>query len=153
MSVMTIAQSKPEAIGALRSTWRKSGEHAAEQVKRFLRLFILSSIPALVSVLSSGSHFDRKTLLAILVPIGEAAYRQVFPALGAAAADSAPGVTIVPDQVGLDADVPAEPDPDVVQDPPVVPEVPPADLAVDPVDVPDVEPVAPAPSKRAPRKR
>ena len=90
------------AVPALRATWRRSAQHDAEQIKRFVRLFVLSSVPAVTSLLMSGSsHFDRKTLLALLVPIAETAYRQVFPALGAAAADAAPGVTIVPDQVGL----------------------------------------------------
>ena len=98
---LVTAESKPDLVAHLRKSWRKSGQHVAEQAKRFLRLFVVSAIPALSSLLMSGSHFDRATLLALLVPVAETAYRQVFPALGAQAADDAPGVTIVPDQVGV----------------------------------------------------
>lgn len=96
-------ESKPHLQAALRSTWRSSHTHTVEQIQRFLRLFVLSAIPALVSLLADGSDFDRKTLIAILVPIGEAAYRQVYPALGAKGVDEADGVTIVPEQVEGDA--------------------------------------------------
>lgn len=92
-------QSKPHLVGALRSTWRKSGQHYREQVIRFVRLFVVSAIPVVTSAVMSGSHFDKKTLLALLVPVVETVYRQIFPALGAQAADDAPGVTIVPEQV------------------------------------------------------
>lgn len=98
------------AVPALRTTWRRSTEHFAEQVKRFLRLTLLAAAPSLIDLLNGG-QFDRKTLFAFVVPFAEAAYRQMFPALGAAAADVAPGVTIVPAQVGL-APVPADVHPD-----------------------------------------
>lgn len=107
---LVVAQSKPEQITNLRATWRKSAEHGAEQLARFARLFVLSAIPVLVDFIVKGSgHFDWETLLFALVPVGETVYRQVFPALGAAKADSAPGVTIVPDQVGAQTvDVPVD---------------------------------------------
>lgn len=117
MTAVVLVASKPHLQSALRDTWRKSGQHAAEQAKRFLRLFILSAIPALTSLYMSGTtHFDKKTLLALLVPIAETAYRQVFPALGAKGVDEADGVTIVPDQVGaqaVDTSVDETPDPSV----------------------------------------
>lgn len=101
--------SKPEQVANLRNTWRKSAQHGAEQVKRFLRLFILSSLPVVVSLFANGSDFDKKTLLALLVPVFETAYRQVFPAMGAKGADDAPGMTIVPEQVGAQTvDVPVD---------------------------------------------
>lgn len=106
---LVVATSKPEQISNLRATWRKSAEHGAEQLARFGRLFVVSAVPALVSLIASGSDFDKKTLLALLVPVFETVYRQVFPALGAAKADAAPGVTIVPDQVGAQTvDVPVD---------------------------------------------
>lgn len=112
---LVVAQSKPEQISNLRATWRKTGEHAAEQLARFVRLFVLAGIPVVVDFLVKGSgHFDWETLLFALVPVGETVYRQVFPALGAAKADSAPGVTIVPDQVGAQT-VDVAVDPAVVQ--------------------------------------
>lgn len=95
------------AVPALRTTWRRSTEHFAEQVKRFIRLTALAAAPSLVDLIKGG-RFDRVTLLAFLVPVFEVAWRQMFPALGAAAADAAPGVRIVPAQVGL-APVPAAP--------------------------------------------
>jgi hypothetical protein len=86
-----------ERVSALRSTWRNSAEHLAEQLYRFIRLTILAAIPSISSVIFS-QHFDWKTLLAFILPFAEVAFRQVFPALGAAKADSAPGtVTVVAD--------------------------------------------------------
>lgn len=93
-----VVASKPDLQSALRSTWRKSAEHFAEQLKRFVRLTLLSAIPAASSALT-GKQFDWKTLLTFILPFAEVAFRQVFPALGAAGADSAQGVTIVPSQV------------------------------------------------------
>ena len=135
LSQVVATASKPHAIDALRKTWRRSAEHFAEQVTRFVRLLVVSAIPVVVSAVSaatfSGSKFDPKTLLALLVPVFEVAYRQVFPALGAAAADAAPGVTIVPSQVGV---------PDNVN--PVVPDAAPAPV-VDPGPALVVTPVTP----------
>lgn len=90
--------SKPTLVPALRATWRKSTEHFIEQLKRFIRLTALSAIPS-VSSLIAGGKFDTRTLYAFILPFAEAAYRQVFPALEAAAVDSAPGATIVPAEV------------------------------------------------------
>lgn len=101
-----LTESKPQAIGALRSTWRRSAEHFAEQLQRFVRLTLMAALPSLISVLASD-EFDTKMLLALIVPFAEVAYRQMFPAMGAAGADRAPGVTIVPEQVGL-GEAPAE---------------------------------------------
>lgn len=129
---LVTAVSKPDMINNLRSTWRSSAEHGAEQVKRFLRLTVVAAIPAVVSaiVAATTAHttFDWKTLLALIVPFAETAYRQVFPALGAAAVDSAPGVTIVPDQVASTDPAPADPTVAPVTPDPAVPDVvPPAE--------------------------
>lgn len=97
--------SKPHLVGDLRATWRKSGTHVREQVIRFLRLTFIAAQPTLLPFLFAGK-FDKTTLLAFLVPVLEVAYRQFFPALGAKAADDTPGVTIVPDQVGVSYDAP-----------------------------------------------
>jgi hypothetical protein len=77
-------------VTALRKAWRKSAEHIAEQLIRFVRLTVLAAIPS-VWDLAAGGHFDQKTLLAFILPFAEVAYRQAFPALGAAKADAAPG--------------------------------------------------------------
>lgn len=90
--------SKPDLVLNLRATWRKSGEHLAEQVKRFVRLTALAAFPA-VGDLIAGGKFDYRTLYAFIVPFAEVAWRQVFPAMTADSVDSAPGVTIVPDEV------------------------------------------------------
>jgi hypothetical protein len=108
-TVAVVSGSKPEAIKALRQTWRRSADHFREQIVRFLRLSVAAAMPTLLPFLMGG-HFDKKTLLAFLVPVLECAYRQIFPSLGAAAADNAPGMTIVPDQVGLPADPAPVPD-------------------------------------------
>lgn len=105
MADITVIESKPHLVPALRSRWRKSAEHLAEQVTRFIRLTVLSAIPSLSSLLLGGS-FDKKTLLAFILPFAEVAFRQVFPALGAKRADAAPGVTIVPAQVTDEGDAP-----------------------------------------------
>jgi hypothetical protein len=101
----TPVTSKPALVGALQATWRASTEHFIEQVQRFVRLTVVSAIPALVSAITAatvkGDHFDWRTLLALVVPFAETAYRQVFPALGAAKVDTAPGATIVPAEVGV----------------------------------------------------
>lgn len=84
---------------------------------RFTRLLVLAALPSLIDLLKGGK-FDRATLFAFILPFAEVAYRQVFPALGAARADAAPGVTIVPAQVGL-ADVA----PPVTSNPPSIVEI------------------------------
>lgn len=128
-----ISGSKPENIKALRATWRRSGEHFIEQLKRFFRLAVLAALPSLLDLLQGGK-FDYKTLLAFIVPFLEVAYREVFPALGAAAADAAPGVTIVPEQVGV---APLAPAPEAVAVPvPVVEAQPAASDVVDLSDIP-----------------
>jgi len=129
MTTTTVAAqgSKPDLVAALRATWRKSAEHAAEQVARFLRLTIMAAVPSVVDLIKGGK-FDYITLLTFILPFAEVAYRQVFPALGAAKADSADGVTIVPEQVGV------TPVPDPTQAPaPVTPDPAPTP------DSPDVE--------------
>ena len=93
-------------VPALRSTWRRSAQHAFEQLSRFLRLTVLAAIPSVTNLISGGK-FDWRTLLAFVLPFAEVAYRQVFPALGAAAVDAAPGATIVAAEVAPDA--PADP--------------------------------------------
>jgi hypothetical protein len=102
---MVSVANKPGSVAALRNTWRKSAEHGAEQVKRFLRIFAFSAVTPLLDLILKGSHFDKATLVVLLVPVAETAFRQAFPALGAQSADSAPGMTIVPDQVAAAAPV------------------------------------------------
>lgn len=122
MSTLTVARSKPDLVKALRATWRKSAQHTAEQLARFVRLTVMAAVPSVVDLIAKGpKHFDWYTLLMVIVPFGETAWRQVFPALGAAKVDEAPGATIVPEQVGaaaapvpepdVDVDVPADVDP------------------------------------------
>lgn len=124
MTTMTLPvafpSSKPQHVAALRATWRRSAEHFAEQAKRFLRLTVLAALPSLLNLLQGGK-FDTRTLVAFVVPFAEVAYRELFPALGAAAADTAPGVTIIPTEVGADEqsteDPPAAAPPDPTPEP------------------------------------
>lgn len=94
--------SKPHAVDHLKATWRKSAEHLREQVLRFLRLFAFAAVVPLLDLIVQGpSKFDWASLFAALIPVFETTYRQFQPAMSAGGADSAPGVTIVPDQVEL----------------------------------------------------
>jgi hypothetical protein len=99
---------KPEHVAALRSTWRKSAQQRLVQLWRFLRLtvsaFALQVAQQVITQLVSDSridvnHLTRKAVLGILIGAVEVVWRQQHPALTAAAADSAPGVTIVPAEV------------------------------------------------------
>jgi len=101
-----------DRVQALRKTWRKSAEHFAEQLYRFIRLALFASVIPVtdwfVQVVLRDHKFDWMTLLTAVVPVLETSYRQVYPALGAAKVDSAPGtVTTVTTGViegdGLDA--------------------------------------------------
>lgn len=110
---LVAAQSKPDLVAHLRKTWRGSAEHKAAQVKRFV--YSLAGVVGLqlVSDAASGTdpltHFtDAKTAWYYLLPFALVAWKQVHPSLSASEVDSAPGVTIVPDQVGAPTvDVPA----------------------------------------------
>lgn len=136
-------------VQALRRAWRTSAEHLAEQVVRFVRLTLLSAVPSVVDLVRGGK-FDKTTLLTFILPFAEVAYRQVFPALGAAKADSAPGtVTTVGASDGLLPAVAGEP---VQTDNGPRPEDPPQDdVPQDPTYIPpsDVEHVAEAPADNA----
>lgn len=141
------ASSKPELVDQLRATWRKSSEHLAEQVQRFIRLTIIAAIPSLSSLLAGG-HFDYKTLLAFILPFAEVAFRQVWPALGAKRADSADGVTIVPDEVCGPQPLTGVVDPPSDPIMPTVVHVPPSAL-----DNPKPAPAKKATAKKAPAKK
>lgn len=105
---LVAAQSKPELVKDLKTTWRKEAVHTAEQVSRFLRLTLLAALPTLIPFLM-GDDFDWKTTIAFILPFAEVAYRQMNPSLSAKAADDAQGVTIVPSQVGVaTVDVPVD---------------------------------------------
>lgn len=96
--------SKPQHIKDLRRTWRKSSQHKVAQVKRFLY-----SMAGVVSANIFGdlesnrnplAHFtDVRTSWYYLLPFAYIAWKQVHPEMGASEADSAPGVTIVPNEV------------------------------------------------------
>lgn len=114
MTVATVAVvtgSKPEHIKALRATWRRSAEHKAAQIKRFVY-----AMAAVVSANVVGdiethknplAHFtDLRTAWYYLIPFAYIAWKQVHPSMSASEADSAPGVTIVPEQVGLPVPAP-----------------------------------------------
>lgn len=121
---LALTGTKPGLTNALADTWRQSAEHLAEQVSRFVRLTVLAAIPSLWN-LAAGGKFDSKTLLAFILPIAEVTFRQVFPALSAKNADSAPGVTIVPQQVGAAPDkVPPHLLPDPIEVPAPLVKVP-----------------------------
>lgn len=86
-------------VAALRKTWRGTREHYSEQVKRFLRIFAGTLVPQLLAL--DFHHVTRSALLALIAPAAEVTWRQLYPALGAAGVDTAPGATIVPEQVDL----------------------------------------------------
>ncbi len=98
---VSVTGSKPEAVKALAKTWRKTAEQLAEQAWRFLRLMLFASVVPILDLIVEGSEFDPRTLFVTLVPVFEGIYRQFQPALSARKVDSAPGATIVPEQVGV----------------------------------------------------
>lgn len=109
---------KPHEIDNLRKVWRASAEHKAAQIKRFLSAMGAVLGLQLVSDFSTGKnpleHFtDLRTAWFYLLPFALVAWRQLHPALTASQADSAPGVTIVPDQTadgGMAVEDTASPD-------------------------------------------
>lgn len=98
MPAKTVAvASKPQHVAALRSTWRKTSEHYIAQAKRFLLVFLGAIVPQLLTNGFDNIGIDSIRALApaaLLVAI-----RQMYPELGAAGLDSAPGATIVPTEV------------------------------------------------------
>ncbi len=89
--------SKPQHVPALRSTWRKTSEHYLAQARRFLIVFLGALLP---QVLATGlDNLGTDTLKALAPAALLVAVRQLYPELGAAGVDSAPGVTIVPAEV------------------------------------------------------
>lgn len=153
-----ITGSKPNAIDALRATWRKTQEHYQAQALRFFGILGgLLGGKVTSEILDGKAPFHNLITahdwLMYLLPVVVVAYRQWKPALGAKALDSAPGATIVPEQVGLASagtvDVPE--DPIVVQTPIVFPVDPPVvEAPPEPLPVPIRPAVRKAP---APRKR
>lgn len=141
---VVVAVSKPHAIGALRSRWRRTAEHWRAQAFRFFGILggIIGS-KMLGDVLAGHSPFQHLVTFhdweLYLLPFVVIAYRQWRPSLGAAAVDSAPGVTIVPEQVGLPPDTVAVPAPAPLtpagDTTPVVPS--PADLNIDLSTIPE----------------
>ncbi len=108
--------SKPQHINDLRKTWRKSAEHKAAQIKRFV--YSLGAILAVQLVGDVQSHqnpldhfTDVKTTWYYLIPFVYLAWKQAHPSMSASEVDSAPGVTIVPDQVVPHDDPPPPPPP------------------------------------------
>ncbi|MCW2545374.1 MAG: hypothetical protein JWM40_2926 [Frankiales bacterium] len=100
---------KPDAVPALRSTWRSTAEQKASQGWRILRLFLVALTGQVLAQLTANgfdldkiSHLDQKAVVALLVAAAEAAWRQLHPALTASAVDTAPGATIVPAEVAAD---------------------------------------------------
>lgn len=114
--------SKPQHIKDLRKTWRKSTEHKVAQIKRFVSamaaVLVANITGDVVAHKDPLAHFtDLRTAWYYLIPFAYVAWRQVHPAMTASQADSAPGVTIVPEQVGVPTPEPA----------PTVDSFPPAD--------------------------
>lgn len=107
--------SKPDLVNNLRATWRKSAEHKTAQIKRFAGALVAVVAAQLVADVSTGknplAHFtDTRTAWYFLLPFALVAWRQVHPALTASQVDAAPGVTIVPEQVGASDDAAPEGD-------------------------------------------
>lgn len=113
---LVVAASKPQMVNDLRKTWRKSAEHKAAQAKRFVSILI--GVFVLQVGGDIGAHknpfaalHNGRDLLYYLAPFAFVAWRQYHPALTASQVDSAPGVTIVPEQVGTPTPVAITPDP------------------------------------------
>lgn len=103
------AAAKPELVDNLRATWRKSAEHKAAQVKRFVAALVGVVVVQIIADVSAGKnpldHFtDAKTAWYYLLPFALVAWRQVHPSMTASQVDSAPGATIVPTQVAAPGD-------------------------------------------------
>lgn len=103
MAVVVVA-SKPEHVADLRRQWRKSAEHKAAQIKRFVYAMgavVASNVMGDVMAHKDPlAHFtDTRTAWYYLIPFAYIAWKQVHPSMSASEADSAPGVTIVPDEV------------------------------------------------------
>lgn len=116
---LVVAASKPEMVDNLRKVWRKTAEHKAAQVKLFLSTLGGLLVLQVLSDATAGrtpfsSIHDLRDLWFYLAPVVLVAWRQYHPALTASQVDSAPGVTIVPDQV---SDDPQPVDPPVDGDP------------------------------------
>jgi len=123
-------------VSALRSTWRVTAEQRATQAWRFLRLALIALAGQVLAQLTANgfdldkiSHLDQKAVVALLVGAAEAAWRQLHPALTASAVDTAPGATIVPEQVGV-----TPPEPDLAAPDDTV------DVSSIPTDLPDTGP-------------
>lgn len=96
--------SKPELVANLRSTWRKSAEHKAAQVKRFVSALAAVVLAQVLSDVAAGKTpfttvHDLRSAWFYLLPVVLVAWRQLHPALTATQVDSAPGATIVPAEV------------------------------------------------------
>lgn len=111
VSPHVLVASKPEHVDALRRTWRKTREHYQAQATRFFGIFFGLLGAQIMGNIITGKpalpHFTSwHELQLYLVPLAVVAWRQFHPQLGAKQADSAPGVTIVPNQVApADAEV------------------------------------------------
>src|SRR4051794_21315439 len=108
--ILTITGSKPELQTQLRDTWRKSAEHKAAQIKRFISALVAVLTLQLVGDVTAHKnpleHFtDATTAWYYLIPLAYVAWRQIHPSMTASEIDSAPGATIVPEQVGAASDV------------------------------------------------
>src|SRR5689334_4295560 len=94
-------------VAALRSTWRTTAEQKAAQAYRVLRLFVIALAGQVIAQLTAnGFDLDQKAVVALLVAAGEAAWRQLHPALTASAVDTAPGAAIVTPTPEPDVDAP-----------------------------------------------
>lgn len=89
---------KPEHVPALRALWRTVPEHYKAQAWRFVRIFAGALITAVVAL--GPGHITVAAVVALIPGALEVAWRQFRPALTASQVDSAPGATIVPDEVG-----------------------------------------------------
>lgn len=128
--------SKPQAIAALRVVWRQSAEHKIAQVERFVSAMVGVFLLQVGGDIAAHKNpfaalHTGRDLIYYLLPFVWVTWRQLHPAMTASQLDSAPGATIVPQQVGLPpvsvpapapTPVPAEPVEDTVTSP-VVPGV------------------------------
>lgn len=94
-----LVQPKPSLIPNTRAAWQASAEQKAMQLYRFLRVFVLAvATQVITQIVARGgvSDLTRQAVIALIVAAAETVWRQMRPALTAAAVDSAPGATLVP---------------------------------------------------------
>jgi hypothetical protein len=96
---MTTPAVQTPTTPAIRAAWRRWYGQTAAQAARFGRLFGVLAVPVLLHAVVTGSwslSAGYTSLLVLLAPTAEVAWRQAHPAVTASQIEAAPGVDAVP---------------------------------------------------------